>query len=121
LKCCVHRDHGDVVAGLLSMAAIALTQSENQGHLAARTRMRGQDGTDVLRSATRRATRVFPAQRGGTKNRSGRQRRPGRAGHGCVDYLDAGAICSQSFRRSPVGWFTTGVEDHTITTSKKSA
>src|SRR6185436_34074 len=62
---------GTLAAGLLSMAALALTQSENQGHLAARTAEYAQDKMEQLLvlsfGDTTSDTRVFPANvAGGT-------------------------------------------------------
>ena len=62
---------GTLASGLLSMAAVSLIQSENRGHLAARTAEYAQDKMEQLLILTfgdaASDTRVFPAgPNGGT-------------------------------------------------------
>ena len=100
-----------LAAGLLSMTAIALTQSENQGHLAARTAEYAQDKMEQLlvlvvrrrRPATPacfpRRTRAAPDwQLGGSDD-------PDAPVAGYVDYLDARGNLLASGGGPPAGWF----------------
>ncbi len=83
-----------LAAGLLSMSAIALTQSENQGHLAARTAEYAQDKMEQLLVLAYgdgvTDTRVFPAASlGGTGLAIGGSSNPATPVLGYADYLDA--------------------------------
>ena len=104
-----------LAAGLFSMAALALTQSENQGHLAARTAEYAQDKMEQLLVLTfgdvMTDTRTFPATAlGGTGLAVGGSINPAAPVAGYVDYLDAR---TQPLRRShidpcatpPANWF----------------
>jgi hypothetical protein len=100
-----------LAAGLLSMSAIALTQSENQGHLAARTAEYAQDKMEQLLvlaygdSVT--DTRVFPAANlGGTGLAVGGSSNPAAPVLGYADYLDAnGNLLASTSTTPPAGWF----------------
>jgi Prokaryotic N-terminal methylation motif len=100
-----------LAAGLLSMSAIALTQSENQGHLAARTAEYAQDKMEQLLvlaygdSVT--DTRVFPAASlGGTGLAVGGSSNPATPALGYADYLDAnGTLLVSNTLVPPAGWF----------------
>jgi len=102
---------GTVAAGLLSMAAIALTQSENQGHLAARTAEYAQDKMEQLLvlsfGDSTSDTRVFPAtQAGGTGIATGGSADPAAPVVGYADYLDAsGNLLASNSATPPAGWF----------------
>ena len=100
-----------LAAGLMSMAAIALTQSENQGHLAARTAEYAQDKMEQLLvlafGDTTSDTRVFPATNtGGTGVAPGGSADPAAPVAGYVDYLDArGNLLVSASGAPPTGWF----------------
>ena len=99
-----------LAAGLMSMAAIALTQSENQGHLAARTAEYAQDKMEQLLvlsyGDTTSDTRVFPATNsGGTGLALGGSDDPNAPAAGYVDYLDARGNLLPSTGGAPAGWF----------------
>jgi hypothetical protein len=99
-----------IASGLLSMSAIALTQSENQGHLAARTAEYAQDKMEQLQvlafgDATT-DTRVFPATpAGGTGLAPGGSVDPAAPVVGYADYLDASGNLLASNGAPPAGWF----------------
>ncbi|HEX5070636.1 MAG TPA: prepilin-type N-terminal cleavage/methylation domain-containing protein [Vicinamibacterales bacterium] len=101
-----------LAAGLMAMAGIALTQSENQGHLAARTAEYAQDKMEQLLvlafgdAAT--DTRVFPAaSNGGTGLAVGGSANPAAPVDGYVDYLDArgNLLAPPGGGGAPAGWF----------------
>lgn len=100
-----------LAAGLFSMAALALTQSENQGHLAARTAEYAQDKMEQLLVLTfgdqLTDTRVFPAAAtGGTGLAVGGSINPAAPVAGYVDYLDArGNLLVSAGATPPAGWF----------------
>lgn len=99
-----------LAAGLMSMAGIALMQSENQGHLAARTSEYAQDKMEQLLvlafgDATT-DTRVFPATQQGTGLAVGGSANPAAPVNGYVDYLDArGNLLVSAGGAPPAGWF----------------
>jgi hypothetical protein len=99
-----------LAAGLMSMAGIALTQSENQGHLAARTSEYAQDKMEQLLvlafGDTTSDTRVFPAaEAGGTGLAVGGSSNPDNPVAGYVDYLDAKGNLLASGAGVPADWF----------------
>ena len=100
-----------LAAGLLSMSAIALTQSENQGHLAARTAEYAQDKMEQLLVLAYgdgvTDTRVFPAAAlGGTGLALGGSSNPAAPMLGYADYLDAnGNLLPSNTVAPPAGWF----------------
>ena len=99
-----------LAAGLMSMTAIALTQSENQGHLAARTAEYAQDKMEqlvVLAYGDETSdTRVFPAvNSGGTGLKLGGNANPNAPAAGYVDYLDARGNLLASGTGAPADWF----------------
>ena len=100
-----------LAAGLMSMAAIALTQSENQGHLAARTSEYAQDKMEQLLvlafGDTTSDTRVFPATNsGGTGIAAGGSADPAAPIAGYVDYLDSrGNLLVSASGAPPANWF----------------
>ena len=102
---------GTLAAGLLSMAALALTQSENQGHLSARTAEYAQDKMEQLLvlsyGDSTSDTRVFPASvAGGTGLTPGGSANPAAPTVGYVDYLDAsGNLLASNSATPPTGWF----------------
>ena len=102
---------GTLAAGLLSMSAIALTQSENQGHLSARTAEYAQDKMEQLLvlsyGDTTSDTRVFPAvTSGGTGLTPGGSSSPAAPVVGYADYLDAsGNLLASNSATPPTGWF----------------
>ena len=100
-----------LAAGLFSMAALALTQSENQGHLAARTAEYAQDKMEQLLVLTfgdvMTDTRTFPATAlGGTGLAVGGSINPAAPVAGYVDYLDArGNLLVSAGATPPANWF----------------
>jgi hypothetical protein len=102
---------GTLASGLLAMAAIALTQSENQGHLAARTAEYAQDKMEQLLvlsfGDTTSNTTVFPASNaGGTGLTQGGSNNPAAPAAGYADYLDAnGNLIPSAGGNPPAGWF----------------
>jgi hypothetical protein len=102
---------GTIAAGMLSMAALALTRSENQGHLAARTAEYAQDKMEQLLILTygdgATDTRVFPAAaNGGTGLAQGGSSNPAAPAVGYADYLDAsGNLLVSNSATPPAGWF----------------
>jgi hypothetical protein len=102
---------GTLASGLLAMAAIALTQSENQGHLSARTAEYAQDKMEQLLvlsfGDSTTDTRVFPATpAGGTGIVPGGSANPAAPVLGYADYLDAnGNLLASASAAPPAGWF----------------
>ena len=102
---------GTLASGLLAMAAIALTQSENQGHLAARTAEYAQDKMEQLLvlsfGDSTTDTRVFPATpAGGTGIVPGGSANPAAPVVGYADYLDAnGNLLVSASAAPPANWF----------------
>ena len=100
-----------LAAGLFSMAGIALAQSENYGHLAARTSEYAQDKMEQLLvlsyGDTTSDTRVFPAAvAGGTGLAIGGSIDPNAPVAGYVDYLDArGNLLAAAGATPPANWF----------------
>ena len=100
-----------LAAGLFSMAALALTQSENQGHLAARTAEYAQDKMEQLLVLAygddTTDTRVFPAiPMGGTGLAAGGSINSAAPVAGYVDYLDArGNLLASAGATPPANWF----------------
>ena len=100
-----------LAAGLFSMAGIALAQSENYGHLAARTSEYAQDKMEQLLvlsyGDTTSDTRVFPAAAaGGTGLTNGGSIDPNAPAAGYVDYLDArGNLLAVAGATPPANWF----------------
>jgi len=82
-----------VAAGVLGLASIALSTTENQGHLAARTAEYAQDKMEQLLSLrygdNSTDTTVFPAVLGGTGLTPGGSLSAAAPAAGYVDYLDA--------------------------------
>jgi prepilin-type N-terminal cleavage/methylation domain-containing protein len=97
--------------GLLPLGVIAVTTSENEGHLVARTTEYAQDKMEQLLSLayndTSTDTRVFPsAATGGTGLAVGGSSNPTTRVAGYVDYLDVtGNLLASSGTTAPVGWF----------------
>jgi hypothetical protein len=99
-----------LAAGLFSMAALALTQSENQGHLAARTAEYAQDKMEQLLVLAYgdewTDTRFFPAApNGGTGLAEGGSVDPAAPVAGYVDYLDAQGNLLAAAGAPPQNWF----------------
>jgi len=108
-----------LMAGLMSLAALAISTTENQGHLAARTTEYAQDKMEQLMALTYgdsvSDTRVFPAiATGGTGLTTGGNASPSSPVDKYVDYLDqngnlcgsAAAACpAPSGTTPPTGWF----------------
>ena len=102
---------GTIAAGLLAMAGISLTTSENQGHLAARTAEYAQDKMEQLLVLSfgdnTTDTRVFPATvAGGTGVAAGGSANPAAPVAGYADYLDArGNLIPTAGAGPPANWF----------------
>jgi hypothetical protein len=101
-----------LAAGLMAMSAVALTQSENQGHLAARTAEYAQDKMEQLLvlsfGDTTTDTRVFPAAAaGGSGLAVGGSTNPAVPVAGYVDYLDTkgNLLAAGAGGAAPAGWF----------------
>jgi hypothetical protein len=117
-----------LMAGLMSLAGLAISTTENQGHLAARTTEYAQDKMEQLMalaySDTTSDTRVFPAvptggsglnvDPGSTGATSGGSSNPATPVDKYVDYLDQrGNLCgapaascpAPSGITPPTGWF----------------
>jgi hypothetical protein len=99
-----------LAAGLMAMTVVALTQSENQGHLAARTAEYAQDKMEQLLilafGDTTTDTRTFPASAaGGTGLTVGGSANPAAPVAGYVDYLDARGNLIPSGAGAPANWF----------------
>jgi hypothetical protein len=108
-----------LMAGLMSLAGLAISTTENQGHLAARTTEYAQDKMEQLLAlawgdATSDTT-VFPAtSAGGTGLAVGGNSNPSTPVTKYVDYLDqSGNLCGSasaacvapSGTTPPAGWF----------------
>ena len=100
-----------VMAGLMSMDAVATTITENSGHLSARTAEYAQDKMEQLLAlaygdATSN-TAVFPATpAGGTGLAQGGSSDAAAPAAGYVDYLDQnGNLLVASGTTAPTGWF----------------
>lgn len=91
-----------LMAGLMSLAALAISTTENQGHLAARTTEYAQDKMEQLMALaygdSTSDTRVFPAaSSGGTGLAVGGSYNPSSPVEFYVDYLDQnGNLCGSA-------------------------
>src|SRR6185295_15350309 len=99
-----------LMAGVMSLGAVAPTTTENQGHLAARTTEYAQDKMEQLLALaygdTTSDTRVFPAtSTGGTGLTVGGSINTGAPVTGYVDYLDANGNVLASANGAPANWF----------------
>jgi hypothetical protein len=100
-----------LMAGVMSLGAIALTTTENQGHLAARTTEYAQDKMEQLLALaygdTTSDTRLFPAPNsGGTGLTVGGSSNPSAPVASYVDYLDqSGNLLASAGTAAPAGWF----------------
>jgi hypothetical protein len=108
-----------LMAGLMSMAALAVSTTENQGHLAARTTEYAQDKMEQLLALeygdSVSDTRTFPAATSGGSGLSiGGSSNPDAPVALYVDYLDdAGNLCGSTGAScaapvgtaAPSGWF----------------
>lgn len=100
-----------LMAGLMSMAGIAISTTENQGHLAARTTEYAQDKMEQLLALAYgdaiSDTRTFPAATtGGTGLAVGGSADPNSPVALYVDYLDQnGNLLTSSGTTAPTGWF----------------
>jgi hypothetical protein len=100
-----------LAAGLMAMAGVALTQSENQGHLAARTAEYAQDKMEQLLvlafGDTTSDTRQFPStSAGGTGLTVGGSSNPATPVAGYVDYLDTkGNLLPMAGGGPPANWY----------------
>lgn len=100
-----------VMAGLLSMAALATSHTENQGHLGARTTEYAQDKMEQLLALaygdTTSNTAVFPATiTGGTGLAVGGSSDPTVIVAGYVDWLDVnGNLLASVETTAPTGWY----------------
>jgi hypothetical protein len=108
-----------LMAGLMSLGGLAISTTENQGHLAARTTEYAQDKMEQLLALTYNDstsdTRVFPAgNSGGSGLAPGGSSTPSSPVALYVDYLDengnlcgsTGAACAApSGTTPPTGWF----------------
>jgi prepilin-type N-terminal cleavage/methylation domain-containing protein len=100
-----------VAAGLLPLGLIAVTTTENQGHLLARTTEYAQDKLEQLMSLTygdsTSDTRVFPAtELNGSGLTVGGSSNPDAPVALYVDYLDAeGTLIPSVGVTAPAGWY----------------
>jgi hypothetical protein len=100
-----------LMAGLMSMAGIAISTTENQGHLAARTTEYAQDKMEQLLALAYgdaiSDTRTFPAaSTGGSGLSVGGSADPSAPVALYVDYLDAnGNLLTSTGTTAPSGWF----------------
>lgn len=99
-----------LMAGLMSVATVALKITENQGNLAARTTEYAQDKMEQLLGLswgdTVSDTRVFPAAAGGgTGLAVGGSADPAAATAGYVDYLDLSGNQLAVGAGAPANWF----------------
>ena len=100
-----------VLIGLLSMAALATSFTENQGHLSARTTEYAQDKMEQLLvlsfTDVSTNTAVFPASAsGGTGLAVGGSSDPSNVVAGYVDWLDVdGNLLLSVGTTAPSGWF----------------
>jgi type II secretory pathway pseudopilin PulG len=96
--------------GIMTMATIAITTTENQGHLAARTAEYAQDKMEQLISLAygdpTTDTTVFPAtSTGGTGLSVGGSSDPTAPVTGYVDYLDVSGNPLASGGGAPANWY----------------
>lgn len=100
-----------VLGGVASMGIVAMTTTENQGHLGARTTEYAQDKMEQLLvlayGDTTSDTRVFPATNaGGTGLAVGGSSTPSSPAANYVDYLDQnGNLLAAVGVTAPAGWF----------------
>jgi hypothetical protein len=108
-----------LMAGLMSLAALAISTTENQGHLAARTTEYAQDKMEQLMALAYNDgvsdTRVFPAANSGGRGvATGGSSNASAPVEFYVDYLDqSGNLCGSaaagcaapSGTTPPTGWF----------------
>lgn len=126
-----------VMAGLLGMAALATSLTENQGHLGARTTEYAQDKMEQLLALAygdvTSNTAVFPAPiTGGTGLTVGGSSNPAVVAAGYVDWLDVnGNLLASAGTTAPTGWYykrvwqtsspATNLKQVTVTTIVKSS
>jgi hypothetical protein len=131
-----------VMAGLLSLVALATAYTENHGHLEARTTEYAQDKMEQLMalaySDSLADTVVFPAAAtGGTGLTIGGSADPAAPANGYVDWLDVEGTLLGGGSAAPASWFfmrvwaischtgpctaTTGVKQVTVTSTVKAA
>ena len=100
-----------VLVGLLSMATVATSLTENEGHLAARTAEYAQDKMEQLLSLKfgdqQSDTTLFPTTTaGGTGLAAGGSSDPSAPALGYVDYLDRdGHLLCPCTATPPTDWF----------------
>ena len=99
-----------VSLGILPLGLIAISTTENQGHLAARTTEYSQDKMEQLLTLAYNDavtdTRVFPsAATGGTGLAIGGSANPNAPVTGYADYLDVDGNVLASGIGVPAGWF----------------
>jgi prepilin-type N-terminal cleavage/methylation domain-containing protein len=100
-----------VALGILPLGLIAVSTTENQGHLAARTTEYSQDKMEQLLTLAYNDavtdTRVFPsAATGGTGLAIGGSANPNAPVAGYADYLDlSGNVLPSAGNSPPAGWF----------------
>jgi hypothetical protein len=100
-----------VLGGVASMGIVAMTTTENQGHLSARATEYAQDKMEQLLALSygdiSSDTRVFPAtDTGGTGLAVGGNSNPSSPVSGYVDYLDRdGGLLTSSGTTPPATWF----------------
>jgi hypothetical protein len=100
-----------LMAGLMSLAGLAISTTENQGHLAARTTEYAQDKMEQLLALsygdTTSDTTVFPAlNSGGTGLAVGGSSSPSSPVAKYVDYLDqSGNLLVTVGTTQPANWF----------------
>jgi len=98
-----------VALGLLPLGAIAMTSTENEGHLVARTAEYAQDKLEQLLALAYNDattdTRLFPTVPGGTGLTVGGSSNPATPVAGYVDYLDERGNLFPPGANAPAGWF----------------
>ena len=100
-----------VAVGVLPLGLIAVSTTENQGHLMARTTEYAQDKLEQLLvlsfNDSTSDTRVFPANdAGGTGLSIGGSANPQAPAASYVDYLDiSGHVLPSSGTTAPAGWY----------------
>jgi prepilin-type N-terminal cleavage/methylation domain-containing protein len=100
-----------VAAGMMPLATVAFSMSENQGHLASRAAEYAQDKLEQLMALsygdTASDTRVFPATDvGGSGLTLGGSSNPANPVAQYVDYLDVdGALIASANGAPPQGWY----------------
>ena len=124
------------MSGLVSVAFVATTTTENQGHLAARTTEYAQDKMEQLLALTyadaTSDTTAFPATpAGGTGLAVGGNLPPAAPVNGYVDYLDVNGNLLGGGNAAPATWYyrrvwkvelpagSTNLKQITVTTSVK--